>query len=113
PSSRSMLCVCRGPVTSVGLPSFPTRRSSDLWVMRADPAIVFWEGETRRLGDGLTLIRCGGHFAGGTVLHWGDGADGRGVPAAAEDRKSTRLNSSHVKISYAVFCLKKKTNKNE
>src|SRR5436309_15678952 len=31
-----------------------------------------------------------------------------------EDRKSTRLNSSHVKISYAVFCLKKKkTNKND
>src|SRR5690606_40652260 len=28
---------------------------------------------------------------------------------AEEDRKSTRLNSSHVKISYAVFCLKKKT----
>src|SRR5690625_6238349 len=28
---------------------------------------------------------------------------------AAEDRKSTRLNSSHVAISYAVFCLKKKT----
>src|SRR5690606_15814729 len=28
--------------------------------------------------------------------------------AASEDRKSTRLNSSHVKISYAVFCLKKK-----
>src|SRR5436309_4904253 len=30
---------------------------------------------------------------------------------AAKDRKSTRLNSSHVKISYAVFCLKKKKNK--
>src|SRR5207302_11332221 len=29
------------------------------------------------------------------------------------DRKSTRLNSSHVKISYAVFCLKKKKKKNE
>src|SRR3712207_8122585 len=28
------------------------------------------------------------------------------------DRKSTRLNSSHANISYAVFCLKKKTNKN-
>ena len=28
---------------------------------------------------------------------------------AREDRKSTRLNSSHVEISYAVFCLKKKT----
>src|SRR5690606_31851962 len=32
----------------------------------------------------------------------------RGVARATEDRKSTRLNSSHVKISYAVFCLKKK-----
>src|SRR6266496_5898645 len=31
---------------------------------------------------------------------------------AARDRKSTRLNSSHVEISYAVFCLKKKKNKN-
>src|SRR5215475_617865 len=32
-------------------------------------------------------------------------------PAAPRDRKSTRLNSSHVKISYAVFCLKKKKKK--
>jgi glyoxylase-like metal-dependent hydrolase (beta-lactamase superfamily II) len=39
------------------------------WIMRPDPAIELWEGETRSLGDGLTLIRCGGHFAGGTVLH--------------------------------------------
>src|SRR5207249_8790629 len=37
------------------------------------------------------------------------GAD-RVLPAP-EDRKSTRLNSSHVSISYAVFCLKKKKNK--
>src|SRR5439155_24391677 len=32
----------------------------------------------------------------------------RDVPHEVEDRKSTRLNSSHVAISYAVFCLKKK-----
>src|SRR2546426_8853324 len=32
--------------------------------------------------------------------------------ASAEDRKSTRLNSSHLVISYAVFCLKKKKTKN-
>src|SRR5256885_9822157 len=32
-------------------------------------------------------------------------------PARGEDRKSTRLNSSHLVISYAVFCLKKKKNK--
>ena len=34
-----------------------------------------------------------------------------GSLALQEDRKSTRLNSSHVRISYAVFCLKKKNNK--
>src|SRR5690606_41532841 len=33
---------------------------------------------------------------------------GRESPIVEQDRKSTRLNSSHVKISYAVFCLKKK-----
>src|SRR3712207_7931299 len=32
----------------------------------------------------------------------------RGLPQERQDRKSTRLNSSHVNISYAVFCLKKK-----
>src|SRR5256885_4231531 len=32
----------------------------------------------------------------------------RGMPRSLEDRKSTRLNSSHLVISYAVFCLKKK-----
>src|SRR5690625_5829850 len=35
---------------------------------------------------------------------------GHGLPGGASDRKSTRLNSSHVAISYAVFCLKKKIN---
>lgn len=49
------------------------------WVMRPDPAVTFWQGETHSLGDGLTLIRCGGHFEGGQVLHWRDGAEGKGV----------------------------------
>jgi glyoxylase-like metal-dependent hydrolase (beta-lactamase superfamily II) len=40
------------------------------WVMRPDPAIRFWSGETEDLGGGLTLVRCGGHFEGGQVLHW-------------------------------------------
>ena len=43
------------------------------WVMRPDDAIDFWDGETRELAPGLTLVRCGGHFAGGTVLHWAAG----------------------------------------
>jgi glyoxylase-like metal-dependent hydrolase (beta-lactamase superfamily II) len=49
------------------------------WVMHPDPRIVFWSGETRELAPGLTLVRCGGHFAGGTVLHWGDGCEGGGA----------------------------------
>jgi hypothetical protein len=49
------------------------------WVMRPDKAIVFWEGESRTVAEGLTLIRCGGHFGGGTVLHWAGGADGKGA----------------------------------
>ena len=49
------------------------------WVVRPDDAIVFWKGETCALGDGLTLIRCGGHFDGASVLHWAAGAGGRGA----------------------------------
>ncbi len=49
------------------------------WVMRPDPAIVFWGGETKGIGEGLTLVRCGGHFDGGTVLHWAGGAGGQGA----------------------------------
>ena len=49
------------------------------WVMRPDPAVKFWDGDTLPLADGATLIRCGGHFAGGTVLHWAKGAAGRGA----------------------------------
>jgi hypothetical protein len=54
------------------------------WVMRPDQAVVFWEGETRTLSEGLTLIRCGGHFDGGTVLHWAGGATGRGALLAGD-----------------------------
>jgi hypothetical protein len=49
------------------------------WVMRPDPTIEFWDGETKVLDGGLTLVRCGGHFDGGTVLHWPEGADGQGA----------------------------------
>jgi hypothetical protein len=44
------------------------------WAMRLDGQLRFWKGETQALGSGLTLIRCGGHFPGATVLHWDAGA---------------------------------------
>jgi hypothetical protein len=43
------------------------------WVMRPDPSIQHWDGDAKELGDGLTLIRGGGHFPGGTILHRADG----------------------------------------
>jgi hypothetical protein len=49
------------------------------WVMRVDERLVFWDGDTRVLEPGVTLLRLGGHFAGGTVLHWADGQEGRGA----------------------------------
>jgi hypothetical protein len=49
------------------------------WVMRESPRIQFWEGTTLPLWDDLTLINCGGHFEGGTVLHWAAGANGKGA----------------------------------
>ncbi|MCQ3937543.1 MAG: MBL fold metallo-hydrolase [Chloroflexi bacterium] len=49
------------------------------WVMRPDSAVQFWEGATFSLQEGATLVHCGGHFAGSSVLHWAAGAEGRGV----------------------------------
>ena len=43
------------------------------WVMRGSPAIQFWEGDALELFPSVTLLRLGGHFAGGTVLHWQEG----------------------------------------
>jgi glyoxylase-like metal-dependent hydrolase (beta-lactamase superfamily II) len=49
------------------------------WVMRPDPVIEFWDGPRKEIAPGLTLLNCGGHFTGGTVMHWANGAEGRGV----------------------------------
>jgi hypothetical protein len=49
------------------------------WVMRPDPVVRFWTEETKEITPGVTLVRAGGHFAGGTVLHWAAGAGGAGA----------------------------------
>src|SRR5690606_39724129 len=95
------------------LPSFPTRRSSDL--KKAHP--------TQKPEALLHRVLLAATRPGDVVLDpfFGTGTTGaaakrlgrhyigierdEGYARVAEDRKSTRLNSSHVKISYAVFCL--------
>lgn len=54
------------------------------WVLRPSERITFWSGETLTLDDDITLIRLGGHFAGGTVLHWPRGMDGKGALLAGD-----------------------------
>ena len=54
------------------------------WIMRKDARVQHWDGETLKLWDGVTLIRCGGHFPGGTVMHWAGGAQGRGIVCAGD-----------------------------
>src|SRR5699024_12302532 len=80
------------------LHSFPTRRSSDLKeIINHGKSIIrerYSERSTTRKEDHCNRI-------------WFT----RAWSCTKPDRKSTRLNSSHVSISYAVFCLKKKKNK--
>src|SRR4030095_903374 len=49
------------------------------WVTRKSSQIQFWEGTTLPLWDDLTLINCGGHFKGGTVLPFPAGRNGKGA----------------------------------
>lgn len=70
------------------------------WVMRSDSCIQFWEGDTCSIGTGVTLIHCGGHFAGGTVLHWQDGAQGQGVLLSG-DIIQVVADQQHVSFMYS------------
>jgi hypothetical protein len=58
------------------------------WIMRSDPAVNLWYGDSYELWDGVTLVRCGGHFEGGTVLHWQEkgcaGVQARGIVCAGD-----------------------------
>src|SRR5690606_40965698 len=88
--------------------SFPTRRSSDL---RNDFQIKL-RGHRIELGEIESVLSDHPAVTQALVVAAdGPASDGRYLAAyyVLEDRKSTRLNSSHVKISYAVFCLKKKS----
>src|SRR5690625_5792932 len=93
-------------ITHLYIPSFPTRRSSDL-------VNILTEAEHSRNPSPVSpkpaLNMAIAFVLGGMI--------GVGLAFLLEyldkDRKSTRLNSSHVAISYAVFCLKKKRDKSE
>lgn len=71
------------------------------FVTRPHPAIVPWTGDSHRISDDVLLVRTGGHFAGGTIMHWRRGADGRGalltgdIAMVAMDRRSLSFMYSY------------------
>src|SRR5690606_41615993 len=94
-------------------PPFPTRRSSDLRLRRQltrAQARFQRVQHQRRAARILARRRSRDPSAWIRELYVGSELDRHQIDRVArlwtEDRKSTRLNSSHVKISYAVFCLK-------
>src|SRR5699024_12535015 len=94
------------------LHSFPTRRSSDLAevirrTQRDEDALhneQYKQQDAQNCADEAQFLADDGE----DEVVGGFGQPEMFLAAVAEDRKSTRLNSSHVSISYAVFCLKKK-----
>src|SRR5699024_11484608 len=86
-------------------PSFPTRRSSDL-LLRQDPLQLL---DALLLGLGQAVLRSsGGAVPAGAAAAHAHAAHACFQLGQVQDRKSTRLNSSHVSSSYAAFCVKKK-----
>ncbi len=73
-------------------------------VMRPDPVISYWDGKPRELVPGVTLIQCGGHFDGSSVLHWASGAGGKGVLltgdsiTVARDRRFVSFMTSYPNV---------------
>src|SRR5690606_40381010 len=105
-----LLCMCPRSAPPPHLHSFPTRRSSDLAV---DPLATGDPVDALDALDTVDPVDAAGPQRRGEAGVAALGRPGRGwegrLAVLTRDRKSTRLNSSHVKTSYAVFCLKKNT----
>jgi len=53
-------------------------------VVHEGPRVTYWSGESHSLGQGIALVRGGGHFTGSTWMHWAGGAGGKGAIFTAD-----------------------------
>jgi hypothetical protein len=94
----------------LGNPPVLVAAADRAWLGRDDPVVEYWSGQ-REIAAGVTLHQVGGHFPGSSVLHWADGADGRGVLLTGDsifpnpDRQSVgfmRSYPNHIPLSGSV-----------
>src|SRR5690606_40886783 len=107
----SYILILRFYINQLDLHSFPTRRSSDLKAEELFPAIYDLFAIENRLGRWASqgnMIYSAAGIVNLNIFNCREIIESWMQIPRRKDRKSTRLNSSHVKISYAVFCLKKK-----
>ncbi|MBB2975379.1 hypothetical protein FHX49_000945 [Microbacterium endophyticum] len=82
------------------VPVFVSQKD-EAWIRRPDSVIELWNDRVELL-PGISMIECGGHFAGSSVVHWPAGAEGRGVLltgdtiAIGADRVSVNVMRSFV-----------------
>src|SRR2546430_5910044 len=97
------MCIIHRPRTYTFF-FFNDTATTEIYTLSLHDALPIYVG-----GGILALVRAGRDHPHRVLGRHGALPDPRRPCRRAEDRKSTRLNSSHSQISYAVFCLKKKT----
>src|SRR5207302_10499724 len=107
PRTAPRMASCGGYAVYLRLRSFPTRRSSDLHSGHVKQVSIFCipSGTMGTIPSEVSM-RFG--FRGYSHVVTAESESHADFAGNRPDRKSTRLNSSHVKNSYAVYCLKKK-----
>src|SRR5688500_20014636 len=106
-----MSCIT-GHVLYINIHSFPTRRSSDLYTRQQPKLLPKRRFSMSMLQTFIATVLALAVTTGGAAYAANSSNPGDVLHGLDLDRKSTRLNSSHLVISYAVFCLKKKKKKN-
>src|SRR5205807_10583274 len=108
----SLLIFIQTPRHHPTLHSFPTRRSSDLFEIRKGQSVNLNENQSAPRRLVCRRLKTQQPHAPLIQIKKTPGLAAESLPDifqfSLQDRKSTRLNSSHLVISYAVFCLKKK-----
>src|SRR3712207_9411581 len=85
---------------------FNDTATTEIYTLSLHDALPIWDRQKVRFRIGPKAVSTAPQKA--TCLSMSSQPSGNRSSSSATDRKSTRLNSSHANISYAVFCLKKK-----